>query len=718
MVVSSQEKIRIKDSELYDYFTYSLSNTGAGTSFPIPLNLLAGRIRQEYNYFVEKLKALLGFRGKGRKIGRGEGGYQPRETPAVYNAFLVMDIEATRSLPDRLTISTDGTGITRSIIMFRATRPPRCPGYGKHLNPKEVVMRYFRIVCALVAICAIGCTTPGKRSESIFEQDIDAILATNLGLINNTPIIDIHTHTFNAKYLPLLGIVLGKRDVSLLTMLFHSRSVRPVAQAIAAEAKLTEIKDPDPTVAGAPPGLSFQQIKKEIAKQQQISPQMVEQNNAVRALGKVINEYENEIEKRKDVKTPRLRDEKSAYLIRQMALDKSLKAMEEADLKAIRDALQTFGFVLEIDAVDRFLRALISPDGDQYRNYMRSYGGRAALIVSHMMDLAPVYDQKEGTDQLIDFEDEQIPRMAAFQELEDSGMIYFAAYNPFRDNWKKGNPEPGRSLKIVKDAIDKYGAYGVKVYPPSGYRPINNQIPSPPTALFTKHPGRQWQARYEGVTGKALDRRLKDLLVWCEENDIPVFAHCSTGEFEARKGYGVAMAHPGYWRDYLEARSEEIGRASRLRLCLGHAGGPAFWFGDHKDRKWGEIVVALCRKYPNVYCEIGAHEQITDKKKREYFIALLNERFEVPTSAEFPFRLADKMMYGTDWFMPGKVFPQIDYLLGYQLALLDPRILPYYRKFFFENALDYLAVAERIGRTDYPLTPAIRERLRLLLGQR
>src|SRR3954462_2288662 len=28
----------------------------------------------------------------------------------------------------------------------------------------------------------------------------------------STPIIDVHTHTFNARYLPLRGILLGKRD--------------------------------------------------------------------------------------------------------------------------------------------------------------------------------------------------------------------------------------------------------------------------------------------------------------------------------------------------------------------------------------------------------------------------------------------------------------------------------------------------------------------------
>lgn len=32
--------------------------------------------------------------------------------------------------------------------------------------------------------------------------------------LESMPIVDIHTHTFNARYLPLEGIALGKRDIA------------------------------------------------------------------------------------------------------------------------------------------------------------------------------------------------------------------------------------------------------------------------------------------------------------------------------------------------------------------------------------------------------------------------------------------------------------------------------------------------------------------------
>jgi hypothetical protein len=32
-------------------------------------------------------------------------------------------------------------------------------------------------------------------------------------LVENAPVVDIHTHTFNARFLPIQNIALGKRDM-------------------------------------------------------------------------------------------------------------------------------------------------------------------------------------------------------------------------------------------------------------------------------------------------------------------------------------------------------------------------------------------------------------------------------------------------------------------------------------------------------------------------
>ena len=46
-----------------------------------------GSIAAGSRFFVEKVKAILGFRAKGRKVKRAGEGYQPREGQAPYNAL-------------------------------------------------------------------------------------------------------------------------------------------------------------------------------------------------------------------------------------------------------------------------------------------------------------------------------------------------------------------------------------------------------------------------------------------------------------------------------------------------------------------------------------------------------------------------------------------------------------------------------------------------------
>jgi len=62
--------------------------SGQAVSLPAPLNALSYLTGVGNRPFVERVKALPGFRAKGRKITRSGEGYQVREAPARYNAFL------------------------------------------------------------------------------------------------------------------------------------------------------------------------------------------------------------------------------------------------------------------------------------------------------------------------------------------------------------------------------------------------------------------------------------------------------------------------------------------------------------------------------------------------------------------------------------------------------------------------------------------------------
>jgi len=124
--------------------------------------------------------------------------------------------------------------------------------------------------------------------------------------------------------------------------------------------------------------------------------------------------------------------------------------------------------------IRHFLSCLTAPETRMesiYQNDHTSLDGKTrkiTLIASHMMDLAPTYDQAEDGETLFRFQGQQIPAMQSQQANADGRMLYFVAYNPFRDHWRKDpDAAPGHALAIVKDAYENHGAFGVKVYPPS-----------------------------------------------------------------------------------------------------------------------------------------------------------------------------------------------------------------------------------------------------------
>jgi hypothetical protein len=325
-----------------------------------------------------------------------------------------------------------------------------------------------------------------------------------------------------------------------------------------------------------------------------------------------------------------------------------------------------------------------------------------------MMDLGPVYDQPPSDGVLYDFASEQLSRMEHFHKQPGAGMLYFVAYNPYRDHWRGG--QEGDALRLVQSAIAR-GAWGVKVYPPSGYRAACNQVKTQPNPLGTHYPKLQWQARYGGLkkpADQALNQKLEALLEWCRRHDVPVFAHCGTGEFEARKGYGLYHSDPKFWSHYLATHPEPDGSPCRLRLWLGG--------GEHAD--WGKLVYDLCVTYPNVYCEITTHGDLTNKNRQAFFVERIAQCFEKSAQAEekspkrYPF--SGKLMYGTDWFLPDTA-ERKQVLNAVQTAFLHERLRPHYADYFYGNALRYLKVADRLADERSKVPADLRSRLQNLL---
>ena len=507
-----------------------------------------------------------------------------------------------------------------------------------------------------------------------------------------TPVIDIHAHTFNARYLPLEGILLGKRDAAPpISSLITDHCARLTARALIDQTELSAIPGHEgiPRVDGT----------QELRRQGRPGPVC---RILLGLVDKAIREGAWDPSK-SVMEQMAIVDDMAATkmtVLERMAARAAARMMGMGDhVMAGRETAET---VSGIQAAVRFLWLLTQNDAAMVENYRAMHAGPPMLgkltVVSHMMDLGPVYNQCPDGRSLLDFESQQVRRMEHFQAQPDSGLIYFVAYNPYRDFLT--NCPPTDSLDLVRRAILEHGARGVKIYPPSGYRPAGNDIRPRPVGLFEKQPKRQWDARYARLGNNpnhTLDQQLERLLEWCIAQDVPVFVHCGHQEFEARRGYGAHHADSLFWQQFLESHSTP-GQPCTLRLCLGHAGGDEFWHDSRQNAysEWGRRVYELCTRYPNVYCEITTDVAMTREEGRAILVERLARLFDESarasqapelTGVRHPF--SQKLMYGTDWYLPDQGRPAA-VLLGTQKAFLHERLRAHYADYFSANARRYL----------------------------
>jgi hypothetical protein len=66
--------------------------------------------------------------------------------------------------------------------------------------------------------------------------------------------------------------------------------------------------------------------------------------------------------------------------------------------------------------------------------------------------------------------------------------------------------------------------------------------------------------------------------------------------------------------------------------------------------QFGNQVVKLCLKYPDVYCEVGYLNEIFKPQKADALVRRLKAVVDLP-SDDGKWRFGDKLMYGTDWHM-------------------------------------------------------------------
>lgn len=442
--------------------------------------------------------------------------------------------------------------------------------------------------------------------------------------------IDLHTHVFNVRYLPVAGIL-------------HQRGGLPKALARGIAALLnwrTGDQIGHPAVAAKDAMLAAAE-----ADTANVSP--------ARALA--------------EATPPELIDHPDVREALAMIGSGSPKALFQATNAAFDDAAAMDQFERLYAQVESAQRDSIFTTGHEYLNWLKflthseqvivdrllqTYGNDVQLFIHHMMDMQHYYDPGDCH---YDFVGAQLDRMKRLVDANKGRLLTFVAWSPKRPS----------NVGVIQRAIDKGIAAGVKVYPPSGYQP-----------------------------DEAINDSLFDFAI---SRDVPLFAHCTPEGFEARPGYGK-RSDPKFWGNVLHRADKKW---STLRLCLAHAGGDAPWFGTTpwKD-SFAERAVQLAvdPKTPNVYLEFGYHDDILNAARRRQFAKILADQIDASQG-----RLADRIVYGTDWHMIQKIKDHEKYFQFFAEVFSKPPLDAYADRFFYRSAANYLnlgAFAERRAKED------------------
>jgi predicted TIM-barrel fold metal-dependent hydrolase len=454
------------------------------------------------------------------------------------------------------------------------------------------------------------------------------------------PVIDMHTHVFNARDLPLAGI---------LSALGAPRAVAIVVAAVALRSTPEHDTEPSGEV-------SLDQIAR--PRIDKLSD--LEHNVLVDYVG------EERMEPLTKAATD-LKVQPDVTLLAETMAKIGFPPEEHERAQFAPEKLTEAQLRASLEGYLRFIGIITKGHHEIVATLKKSYGeyGDVDLFVHHMMDMAVAYNDTPR----VPFPEQNVA-MQGLEKAYPGELLHFTAFDPFRRD---------KALDLVKQAKEKHNAIGIKIYPPSGYRAADNA-----THKFPRRDGwplswarQRWYSRYAGWTEKELDNILQGALDWTVAGgvakEIPIFTHCTPWGFESVKDYGM-MADPFFW-----AKALEKGENKRLRLAFGHAGGDPYWLSHPSKKKYppppgnhwqfGNQVVELCQKYPNVYCELGYLKGILKPEERPKVVERLQSVINLPT--EDGRKFGDKIMYGTDWHMMHKEQGYENYLEGWDEVMKE-----------------------------------------------
>jgi predicted TIM-barrel fold metal-dependent hydrolase len=248
--------------------------------------------------------------------------------------------------------------------------------------------------------------------------------------------IDLHTHVFNVRYLPIAGI-LTSRGVpkfiakGIAALLNSTTGDRIGLHAAAEEAAALDVRE------ASPPAEEEEFADPAAAIAAKAPPEMLFDEDVSAALAS-LRPPGAELLAAADIATAAA-PEQFRLLLSQV---ETIGAGDIFD--SGRDYLNWFRFLTHSEQV------LVD-------TLLKTYGNDVKIFVHHMMDLQHYYDPG---DCFYDFVTEQIARMRKLVDANKGRLLTFVAWSPRRP----------KDIDVVKKALADGNAVGVKVYPPSGYQ--------------------------------------------------------------------------------------------------------------------------------------------------------------------------------------------------------------------------------------------------------
>ena len=290
--------------------------------------------------------------------------------------------------------------------------------------------------------------------------------------------------------------------------------------------------------------------------------------------------------------------------------------------------------------------------------YYRFFSSEVGLAVPMLVDLASGLSDKAQTTLA-----QQVELFDMLSRASMRGLIPgapqlrlhpFVGFDPMR---ALNEGAAGTTVALVKDAVLNKGFIGVKVYPEMGWSPFHN------TPADAGTPER----------AQALDAILDDFFGWCADEQVPVTAHCNHSNYPSQNAEAANYGSPDDWLSVLAAHPG-------LRLNLGHFGGA---YANTASYGWTWKIAGGMATYGGLFADVGC-QHVDDAALMQVHFGVLKK-----IAGTCP-KLADRLMFGTDWYMEANNPNPNAFLDEYKSRYLAAFGANQTAKFMSANALSFL----------------------------